>query len=108
MTVEIDSKSRKSCRGLWTATSDRWCQSMIRSLASSQAEEQQMQFLLSGSCKRSILLPTRDYMSFIGLRSSASEGHLVGAEKTWCRGVDCATGAGDVYQCGEPCQCWVQ
>ena len=24
---------------------------------------------------------------------------MVGAEKTWCGGVDCATGAGDVCQC---------
>ena len=33
------------------------------------------------------------------------EGHLVGAEKTWCGGVDCATGAGDVCKCMEPCPC---
>ena len=32
--------------------------------------------------------------------------HLVGAEKTWCGGVDCATGAGDVSKCMEPCPCW--
>ena len=32
--------------------------------------------------------------------------HLVGAEKTWCGGVDCATGAGDVCKCTEPCPCW--
>ena len=30
----------------------------------------------------------------------------VGAEKTWCGGVDCATGAGDVCKCAEPCPCW--
>ena len=36
----------------------------------------------------------------------AWEGHLVGAEKTWCGGVDCVTGAGDVCQCGELCPCW--
>ena len=41
-----------------------------------------------------------------GVWSSASEGHLVGAEKTWCGGVDCATGAGDVCKCTEPCPCW--
>ena len=41
-----------------------------------------------------------------GVWSSASEGHLVGAEKTWCGGVDCATGAGDVCKCTEPCTCW--
>ena len=37
---------------------------------------------------------------------SASEGHLVGAEKTWCGGVNCVTGAGDVCQCAELCPCW--
>ena len=41
-----------------------------------------------------------------GISSSTSEGHLVGAEKTWCGGVDCATGAGDVCKCSEPCPCW--
>ena len=41
-----------------------------------------------------------------GIWSSTSEGHLVGAEKTWCCGVDCATGAGDVCKCAEPCPCW--
>ena len=38
--------------------------------------------------------------------SSASKGHLVGAEKTWCWRVDCATGAGDVCHCVEVCLCW--
>ena len=28
--------------------------------------------------------------------------HLVGAEKTWCGGVDCMTGAGNVCKCAEP------
>ena len=41
-----------------------------------------------------------------GVLSSTLEGHLVGAEKTWCGGVDCATGAGDVCKCTEPCPCW--
>ena len=41
-----------------------------------------------------------------GIWSSTSEGHLVGAEKTWCGGVDCATGAGDVCKRTEPCPCW--
>ena len=45
----------------------------------------------------------RLYMAFVDLEkafdSSASESHLVGAENTWCGGVDCATGAGDVCQC---------
>ena len=44
-------------------------------------------------------------MAFVDLES-ALEGHLVGAEKTWCGGVDCGTGAGDVCQCAEPCPCW--
>ena len=48
------SRSWKIWRGLWTASSDSWCQSTIPSLASSQAEAQQMQSLLSGSSKRSI------------------------------------------------------
>ena len=30
----------------------------------------------------------------------------MGAVKTWCGGVDCATGAGDVCKCMEPCLCW--
>ena len=30
-------------------------------------------------------------------KKSASEGHLVGAEKTWYEGVDCATGPGELY-----------
>ena len=50
----------------------------------------------------------RLYMAFIDLEKafvSASEGHLVGAEKTWCGGMDCATGAGDVCKCTEPCPC---
>ena len=45
------SRSWKSLRGLWMASSDSWCQSTIPSLASS---EEETQYLLSGSCKRSI------------------------------------------------------
>ena len=41
-----------------------------------------------------------------GFWLSISEGHLVGTEKTWCGGVDCTTGAGDVCKCAEPCPCW--
>ena len=44
----------------------------------------------------------RLYMAFVDLE----KGHLVGAEKTWCGGVDCATGAGDVCKCTELCPCW--
>ena len=49
-----ESRLWKSWRGLWTASSDSWCQSTIPSLTSSQAEARQTQYLLSGSCKRSI------------------------------------------------------
>ena len=52
----------------------------------------------------------RLYMAFIDLEKAfdrvSRKGHLVGAEKTWCGGVDCATGAGDVCKCAEPCRCW--
>ena len=49
----------------------------------------------------------RFYMAFIDLEKAfASEGQLVGAEKTWSGGKDCATGAGDACQCAEPCPCW--
>ena len=41
-----------------------------------------------------------------GFWSSTSDGHLVGAEITWCGGVDCATGAGDVRKCAELCPRW--
>ena len=41
-----------------------------------------------------------------GFWSSTSEGHLVGTEITWCGGVDCVTGAGDVCKCSELCPCW--
>ena len=41
-----------------------------------------------------------------GVWSSSSEGHLVGTQKTWCGGMDCTTGAGDVCKCAEPCPCW--
>ena len=51
----------------------------------------------------------RLYMAFVDLEKafeSTSKGHLVGAKKTWCGGVDCATGAGDVCKCPQPCPCW--
>ena len=30
----------------------------------------------------------------------------MGAEETWCGGVDCATGAEYVCKCAELCPCW--
>ena len=45
MVSSWQSRSWKSWRGLWTASSDSWCQLTIPSLASSQAEAQQMQSL---------------------------------------------------------------
>ena len=39
-------------------------------------------------------------MAFVDLEKAfhpvPKKGHLVGAEKHWCGGVNCATGAGDV------------
>ena len=32
----------------------------------------------------------------------------MGAEKTWCGGVNSATGAGYICKCAEPCPCWVR
>ena len=52
--LKLTEQVMKSWRGLRMASSDSWCQSMIPSLASSQAEALQTQSLLSGSCKRSI------------------------------------------------------
>ena len=52
--LKLTDRLWKSWRGLWTASSDSWCQSTIPSLALSQAEALQTQSLLSGSCKRSI------------------------------------------------------
>ena len=45
----------------------------------------------------------RLYMAFVDLEKVFD---LVDAEKTWCGGVDCATGAEDVCKCTEPCPCW--
>ena len=65
------------------------------------------------SCNLCCQAAARDVSSCHGFRrpgegiwSSASEGHLVGIEKSWCGGVDCATGAGDVCQCVEPFLHW--
>ena len=48
-------------------------------------------------------------MAFVDLEKAFDQvprKDMVGAEKTWCGGVDCATGAGDVCKCAEPCPCW--
>ena len=47
-------------------------------------------------------------MAFIDLEKAFDRvpGYLVGADKTWCAGVDCVTGAGDVCKCAEPCPYW--
>ena len=65
------------------------CQAAAREVASCQQET------LHGFCR-----PRESVWS------SASEGHLVGAEKTWCGRVDCVTGAGGICQCAETCPCW--
>ena len=44
-------------------------------------------------------------MAFIDLDKAFDRVPLVVAEKTYCGGVDCATGAGGVCQCAEPCPC---
>ena len=62
-------RSWKSWRGLWTA-SDSWCQTIISSLALSQAETQQTHSLLSGSFKRSIYQAIRLYMAFVDLEKA--------------------------------------
>ena len=41
-----------------------------------------------------------------GLQSDGASNWATEAGKTCCGGVDCATGAGDVCKCTEPCPCW--
>ena len=50
----------------------------------------------------------RLYIDFVDLEKAFDRvpRKVVGAEKTWCGGVDCTTGAGDVCKCAEPCPCW--
>ena len=43
----------------------------------------------------------RLYKAFVDLEKVFDQMPLVGAEETWCGGVDCAAGAGDVCQCAE-------
>ena len=78
----------KSWRGLWMASSDSWCQSTIPSFVLSQAErgttdaifvvrQLQEKYLAANKRLHGFRRPGE------GVWSSTSEGHLVGAEKTW-------------------------
>ena len=46
-------------------------------------------------------------MAFVDLKKAFDQvpWKVIGAEKTRCEGVDCATGAGNVCQCMEQCVC---
>ena len=59
----------KSWKGLWTASSDSWCQLTISSLALSQAAVQQMQSLLSGTANK------RLYMAVVDLEKAFDQVH---------------------------------
>ena len=48
--------------------------------------------------KKYLTANKRLYMAFVDLEKAFDRVPLVGAEKTWCGGVDCATGAVDVCQ----------
>ena len=52
------------------ASSDSWCQSTISSLASSHAEAQQTQSLLSGSCEKYLAANRRLYMALVDLEKA--------------------------------------
>ena len=99
------SRSWKSWRVLWMASSDSWCQSKIPSLASSQPNAQQIQSLQ----ETYLAANKRLYMAFIHLKKVSDQ---VPRKVIWwalrkrCGGVDCVSGAGDVCQCMEPCPCW--
>ena len=70
-------------------------------MASSQAEAQQMQSFVR-QLQEKYLAANKRLHSF----HRPGEGHLVGAEKTWCEGVDRVTDVGDVCQCPKLCSCW--
>ena len=85
----------KSWRGLWMASLDSWCQLTIPSLTSSQAGTTGAIFVVRQLQVKYLAANKRLYMALVDLEKAfdeSSEGHLVGAEKTWCGVVDCATG----------------
>ena len=90
-----DSRSWKSCWGLWTASSDSWCQSTIPSLASSQAEAQQMQSFVRQLQEEYLAANKRFYRVFVYLEKAFDRiaRNVIWYEKTWCGGVDYAAGA---------------
>ena len=99
-----ESRSWNSWRGLWMASSDSWCwidDSQFRFVPGRGTTD--AVFVVRAArevsrCQQETLHGLRRPGE--GIWSSASEGHLVGTEKTWCGGVDCATGAGNVCQWG--------
>ena len=70
---------------MWTASSDSWCQSMIPSLASSQAEALQSNLCCQAAAREVSSCQQETLHGFHRpgecVWSSTSEGHLLGAEK---------------------------
>ena len=93
----------KSWRGLWMASSDSWCQLMIPVWLHPRQKHYRCNLCCQAAAREVSCCQQETLRGFCrpgeGNGSSSSEGHLVGAEKTWCGGVDCATDAGDVCKC---------